>query len=72
MNDIQKNDRKRLLKNLLEFLDTTPTEIAETLHVSLSVISKHISGVKRYYPCDIFLIENIFHIKIERYTRICH
>ena len=55
---------------LLVFLNLTPTQVAKVLNVSNSVISKHLSGEKTYYPCDIFLIEQVFHIKIEEYKRL--
>ena len=70
MDEIQKNNRKKLIKIILVHLEITPTQIAEELNVSVSVISKHISGDKRYYPCDLFLIEQIFKIKILGYQRI--
>lgn len=71
MSTSQINSKKKILKILLVFLELTPTQIAKTLHVSNSVISKHISGEKTYYPCDIFLIEQIFHIKVKEYSKIC-
>ncbi len=71
MDENQKNNRKRLIRIILVYLEITPTQIAEELNVSVSVISKHISGDKRYYPCDLFLIEQIFHIRILRYQRLC-
>ena len=70
MDESQKNDRKKIIKILMVFLDLTPSQIAEELNVCVSVISKHISGDKRYYPCDLFFIEKIFHIKVLRYKRI--
>lgn len=71
MDEIQKNNRKKLIKIILVHLGITPTQIAEELNVSVSVISKHISGDKIYYRCDLYLIEQIFNIKILRYQRIC-
>lgn len=60
MDEIQKNNRKKLIKIILVHLEITPTQIAEELNVSVSVISKHISGDKIYYRCDLYLIEQIF------------
>ena len=71
MDEIQKNNRKKLIKIILVHLEITPTQIAEELNVSVSVISKYISGDKIYYRCDLYLIEQIFNIKILRYQRIC-
>ena len=71
MDEIQKNNRKKLIKIILVHLEITPTQIAEELNVSVSVISKHISGDKIYYRCDLYLIKQIFNIKILRYQRIC-
>ena len=71
MDENQKNNRKRLIRIILVYLEITPTQIAEELNVSVSVISKHISGDKIYYRCDLYLIEQIFNIKILRYQRIC-
>ena len=69
MEENLKNNRKKLIKIILVYLELTPTKIAEELHVSLSVISKHISGDKKYYLCDLFLIEQIFNIKILRFQK---
>lgn len=66
-----KNDKSKILRILLVFLNLTPTQVAKMLNVSNSVISKHLSGEKNYYPCDIFLIEKVFKIKIEEYHNIC-
>jgi len=71
MNDSERNNRKKMLRILLVILNLTPTEIARKLHVSNSVISKHISGEKIYRPCDLFLIEVIFNIQIKEYCNIC-
>lgn len=70
MDENQKNNRKKLIKIIMVYLELTPSRMAEELNVSVSVISKHISGDKRYYPCDLFLIEQIFKIKILGYQRI--
>lgn len=70
MDENQKNNRKKLIKIIMVYLELTPSQMAEELNVSVSVISKHISGDKRYYPCDLFLIEQIFKIKILGYQRI--
>ena len=67
----EQNDKSKILRILLVFLNLTPTQVAKILNVSNSVISKHLSGEKTYYPCDIFLIEKVFNIKIEEYRRIC-
>ena len=72
MNTKQQSDKTKILRILLVFLNLTPTQVAKVLNVSNSVISKHLSGEKTYYPCDIFLIEKIFNIKIEEYRRLCH
>ena len=70
MDENQKNNRKKLIKIIMVYLELTPSQMAEELNVSVSVISKHISGDKIYYPCDLFLIEQIFKIKILGYQRI--
>ena len=70
MDENQKNNRKKLIKIIMVYLELTPSQMAKELNVSVSVISKHISGDKRYYPCDLFLIEQIFKIKILGYQRI--
>jgi hypothetical protein len=69
--DIDKqNPRTKLLKLLLVMLDLTPTKLAKDLHVSNSVISKHISGEKVYYPCNIYLAEVLFNIRILEYEHV--
>ena len=70
MNSKLQSDKTKILRILLVFLNLTPTQVAKVLNVSNSVISKHLSGEKTYYPCDIFLIEQIVHIKIEGYKRL--
>lgn len=37
MDEIQKNNRKKLIKIILVHLEITPTQIAEELNVSVSV-----------------------------------
>lgn len=53
MDENQKNNRKKLIKIIMVYLELTPSQMAEELNVSVSVISKHISGDKRYYPAII-------------------
>lgn len=42
-----KNDKSKILRILLVFLNLTPTQVAKMLNVSNSVISKHLSGGKK-------------------------
>lgn len=46
MNTKPHDDKQKILRILLVFLELTPTQIAKALHVSNSVISKHLSGKK--------------------------
>ena len=62
-------ERKKLLKILLVVLDLTPTKIAKALNVSNSVVSKHLSGEKIYYPCDLYLIKIAFKIQVEDFKQ---
>ncbi len=71
MSITQTGDKKKILKILFIFLELSTTKLAKTLNVSNSVISKHISGEKNYCPCDIYLIEQIFNIKVLEYRKIC-
>lgn len=69
MNDTKMQERKKLLKILLVILDLTPTKIAKALHVSNSVVSKHLSGEKLYRPCDLYLIELAFKIQVKDFNQ---
>lgn len=69
MNGTKVQERKKLLKILLVILDLTPTQIAKALHVSNSVVSKHLSGEKLYYPCDLYLIELAFKIQVKDFSQ---
>lgn len=49
-------------------LDLKSKEIEAVLHLSKSVVSRHMTGEKNNIEIDIFIIEKVFGIKIKDYS----
>lgn len=58
-----------ILKFVVSLLNLKATEIAKVVHLSNSMVSKHIAGIKNSTDVDIYLIERIFSIKVKEYTK---
>ena len=62
--------KQLVMKSILAIIDLKTTEIAEGLHISQSLISRHLLGEIERPEVDIYIIEQLLGIKIEGYRII--
>ena len=55
------------MKSIIAIIDLKTTEIAQALHTSQSLISRHLIGEIDKPEVDIYIIEQLLGIKIEGY-----
>ncbi len=60
--------KKFVIKMIVSLLDLKSKEIESGLHISKSVISRHLSGERDCPEIDIYIIEKLFGIKIKDYS----
>ena len=56
-----------VMKQIVAVIDLKTTEIAEHLHISQSLISRHLCGEIDRPEVDIYIVEQLLGIKIEGY-----
>lgn len=61
--------KKFLIKVILNALDVKPAELARDLHLSKTQVSRYLSGERISNDLDIYLIEQVFAIKVKDYER---
>ena len=62
--------RKILIKIMLDVMEVKPVELARKLHLSKTQVSRYLSGERLSSELDIYLIEQVFEIKVKNYDRI--
>ena len=60
--------KKIVLNMITAAYDVQSKELEKALHISKSVVSRHMTGERNYPEIDIFLIEKIFGIKVKDYN----
>ncbi len=60
-------EKQLLIKVMIAALDLKSSDIEEHLHVSRSVVSRHLRGEREYPAIDIFIIESFFGIDFKEY-----
>lgn len=71
MEQVCENYKKRILfKIMLDVLEVKPIELARELHLSKTQVSRYLSGERISSEIDIYLIEQVFEIKVKAYDRI--
>ncbi len=68
MNNCVNCHKKIIVKVITSMLDLKSKEIEAVLHLSKSVVSRHMTGEKNNIEIDIFIIEKVFGIKIKDYS----
>lgn len=61
--------KKLLIKIMLDVLEVRPVELARNLHLSKTQVSRYLSGERISSELDIYLIEQVFEIKVKDYAR---
>ncbi len=59
--------KQLVMKSIIAIIDLKTTEIAQALHTSQSLISRHLIGEIDKPEVDIYIIEQLLGIKIEGY-----
>ena len=59
-----------VMKSIIAIIDLKTTDIAKGLHISQSLISRHLLGEIERPEVDIYIIEQLLGIKIEGYKFI--
>ncbi len=62
--------KKMIVKFLASIINLKSKDIETGLHISKSVVSRHMTGERNRPEIDIFIIEKVFGIKIKEYS-IC-
>ena len=62
--------KKMLVKIILDVLEVRPSDLVKNLHLSSTQVSRYISGERNSEDLDIYLIEQVFEIKVRDYDRI--
>ena len=60
--------KQLVMKSILAILDLKVIDIANNLHISKSLISRHLTGELERPEVDIYIIEQLLGIKIEGYS----
>jgi ribosome-binding protein aMBF1 (putative translation factor) len=59
--------KQLVMKSIIAIIDLKTKDIADGLHISPSLISRHLCGEIERPEVDIFIIEKLLGIKIEGY-----
>lgn len=68
MNNCINCQKKFIEKTIVSVMDIKSKEIEAVLHLSKSVVSRHMTGEKNNIDVDIYIIEKAFGIKIKDYS----
>lgn len=68
MNNCANCHKKIIVKIIVSMIDLKSKDIETVLHLSKSVVSRHMTGEKNNTAIDIFIIEKVFGIKIKDYS----
>lgn len=60
--------KKMIVKFLVSIINLKSKDIENSLHISKSVVSRHMTGERNRPEIDIFIIEKVFGIKIKDYS----
>ncbi len=59
--------KKMLIKIILNVLDVKPSDLVKNVHLSSTQVSRYLSGERASIDIDIYLIEQVFSIKVKDY-----
>lgn len=59
--------KKMLVKIILNVLDVKPCDLVKNVHLSSTQVSRYLSGERASIDIDIYLIEQVFSIKVKDY-----
>lgn len=59
--------KQMAVKILVSMMDMKSKEIEVALHISKSVVSRHLRGERNYPKIDIYIIERLLGIEIKEY-----
>ena len=62
--------KQLVMKSIIAVIDLKVIDIAKDLHISKSLISRHLTGELERPEVDIYIIEKLLGIKIEGYKPI--
>lgn len=68
METISYDQKHIIIKVMVTSLDLKSSDIEEQLHISRSVVSRHLRGEREYPPIDIYIIEKFFGFKIKEFN----
>lgn len=68
MNNCANCQKKIIVRIITSMIDLKSKDIETVLHLSKSVVSRHMTGEKNNTEIDIFIIEKVFGIKIKDYS----
>ncbi len=68
MSNCVKCQKKIIVRIIASMIDLKSKDIEGVLHLSKSVVSRHMTGEKNNIEIDIFIIEKVFGIKIKDYS----
>ena len=68
METISYDQKHIIIKVMVASLDLKSSDIEEQLHISRSVVSRHLRGEREYTPIDIYIIEKFFGFKIKEFN----
>lgn len=60
--------KRTVVKIIVSIINLKSKEIESGLHISKSVVSRHMTGERNCTAIDIFIIEKLFGIKIKEYS----
>ena len=67
METISYDQKHIIIKVMVASLDLKSSDIEEQLHISRSVVSRHLRGEREYPPIDIYIIEKFLHFLLQVY-----
>ncbi|MBO6087963.1 ArsR family transcriptional regulator [bacterium] len=56
-----------LVRVMVATLDLKSSDIEQHLHISRSVVSRHLRGERDYPPIDMYLVEKFFGVRIKEF-----
>ena len=62
--------KKLILKYMMSIYDITAVEIAKAVHLSDTMVRKHIDGDKNLECVDIYIINRVFGLSVEGYNYV--
>ena len=62
--------KQLVMKSIIAIIDLKVIDIAKELHISKSLISRHLTGDLERPEVDIYIIEKLLGIKIEGYKSV--